>query len=197
VDRKPIPPEKCIDCKNYYEIYRKYAPIRKDGPHKPRDEGNLIAVHIVGGEFWAPSMSAPEPSSTWVEVPMTPTGRRYYVNLHTQVPSPCDFEEAETLKSGIGYLQETAWAIPDGAVVVPAKLVTSPKAEPSAPTRPTGDATTIKEGWLEKTNKKGKHWKKRWVVPRFSLDGNWMGSFCPVYQLDCGQSCNENVVVLR
>lgn len=59
---------------------------------------------------------------------------------------------------------------------MPAKAVVTPKGEASpsgaffggsgspAVTRPTADSTTIKEGWLEKTNKKGKHWKKRWVV---------------------------------
>lgn len=125
--------------------------------------------------------------------------------------SPCGFQHGLArvhTRSSLHYLhdmcyiiyaQETRWAPPEGAVVVPAKAVMPPSGPPavapaasvpspspfdasaagaaaSSTRRPT-DAGTLKEGWLDKSDPTGKRWKRRcvmrtvtFVIPWFEPD---------------------------
>ena len=110
----------------------------------------------------------PATGATWVEVPPAKAGKRYYVNTVTQV-RPMLGRNGPGGAHACSTTQETRWTAPADAIIVPAKVILSPKAAASASTSAEPGTSSIMEGWLEKSNSKGRAWKQRYVSCPFRV----------------------------
>lgn len=118
-------------------------------------------------------MAAPAAAGGWVAVPVD-GGSRYYLNLTTgettwdppappeTIPVAVTASQASALSSGGSGEAGTPVAADRAAAAAAVSHTAAPAPAAAAAAAPAG--SHVLEGWVSKSDKGGRSWKKRWVV---------------------------------